>query len=76
MHASAVGYTLTYFTTLKQQLVTWTVVDLITTKFKPSCIPQDMESKRMLNKWSMPSVYNEDAAVSQWVLKAPRAVRP
>jgi hypothetical protein len=36
MQASAAGYTLNYFTTLKQQLVTWMVVDLITTKFKPS----------------------------------------
>jgi hypothetical protein len=35
VQASAVGYTLTYFTTPKPQLVTWTVVGLTIAKFKP-----------------------------------------
>jgi hypothetical protein len=34
MQACAAGYTLTYFTTPKRQLATWTDVDLTAAKFK------------------------------------------
>jgi hypothetical protein len=37
MQACAAGYASTYATTLKLQLVSWTVVGLTTAKFKPLC---------------------------------------
>jgi hypothetical protein len=35
MQVSVADYALTYFTTPKRQLVTWTVIGLTTAKFKP-----------------------------------------
>jgi hypothetical protein len=39
MQACGAGYALTYVTSLKLQLVTWTIVGLTATKFKPLVLP-------------------------------------
>jgi hypothetical protein len=39
MQVSAAGYALTYVTTLKLQLVSWTVVGLTAAKFEPLVLP-------------------------------------
>jgi hypothetical protein len=50
MQVCAAGYALTYLTTLKLQLVSWTVVGLTAAKFKPLILFSDSESE-LLYDW-------------------------